>query len=41
MDVIKGIVALIQSIHTNFDDDVVAVCGKILEWLDEHSIMPI
>ena len=33
MDVIKGIVGLIKSIHTNFDDDVVEFCERILEWL--------
>ena len=34
MPVIKGIVELIRDIHTYFDDDVVAVCDKILEWLE-------
>ena len=33
MPVIKGIVELIRDIHTYFDDDVVAVCEKILECL--------
>lgn len=32
--VIKGIVELIRGIHTNFDDDVVEVCDKILKWLE-------
>lgn len=35
MGAIKGIVEFIQSIHTNFDDDVVEVCGKILNWLEQ------
>ena len=34
MDVIEGIVGLIKIIHTHFDEDVVAVCEKILEWLE-------
>ena len=34
MNSIKGIVGLIKSIHTGFDDDVVAVCDKILAWLE-------
>lgn len=35
MDAIKGIVEIIKGIHTRFDDDVVAVCDKILEWLNQ------
>lgn len=34
MDPIKGIVELIKIIHTKFDDDVVAVCDKILKLLE-------
>ena len=34
MDV-KGIVELIKIIHTHFDEDVVAVCDKILAWLEQ------
>lgn len=34
MDPIRGIVELIKNIHTGFDKDVVAVCEKILEWLE-------
>lgn len=34
MDAIKGIVELIMNIHTKFDDDVVAVCDKILKLLE-------
>ena len=35
MTAIKGIVELIKGIHIKFDDDVVAVCDKILEWLEQ------
>ena len=35
MGAIKGIVELIMNIHTKFDDDVVEVCGKILDWLEQ------
>ena len=33
MDAIIGIVELIKNIHIKFDDDVVAICDKILSWL--------